>query len=849
MEIVRPEDVQRARERDWHRQLLLAKQRVSAGHSTPEDLHLLGKAFHTLVGLTQFFLRGNQGVSWASTQLERAEQGIVDPPGIDVLETILGLLELHGPKENPEPAPAPNPPPAPAQSVPGSTPAKARAFPTVSLAPSRARATPVAQAEHYADHIAQCEQHILPGLESARTRGEQEKHLHDLKGVGGSVFPDETPALVQHIWTLDDRAAAIDQLVDTYRVALRSVASGLYNDGRYLVQNLAQSFGLMIARPAAAASAAEAPLNVQVGMRALDELAEFALELTQLLGRIDWLSRRPAEASPSLTRLRSVSTALRERDYAVPNLALPGQRVSGLELHAGSPLGEMAVSVEEAAATLQQELDGLRRERTELRQVADRATRTLSALRAEMVELRTSAWADIAAPFETEIQKIAERQQRKVRFVVEGGATRIEKRFAQLLRSILTHLNSNAICHGVEAVRPPEKDPVATLTLRAETVGFGIVRIVVEDDGGGIDLDQVRRRAAEKGLAVPPNCTRWEDVTDPHEILRCLFENEFTTRSVGDQDSGKGIGLAQVRERVEAVRGEILIETKLGVFTRFVLQLPVHHDVLEVIPVEIGGSPYFLPASLVISQGPCPPLPPWEGGLHALFQLDEGEGRTIDVLPLDRALGLPPSAENELLRLTDGPALTVSKVLGGSRPVAVRSLDPVCAVDPWVGSSLYDDGRIALLLSVPKLERMRVQGLLPLRVHRELGAQRATERACVLVVDDMYPVREAVKKAVEHLGHEAVLADDGLQAWQMFDADPLRFRLIVTDLEMPRMHGYDLITAIRQSRAPSVPIFVLTARSAGIHREQARARGATRLLTKPLLQAELRATLRTLLSA
>ena len=76
---------------------------------------LLGKAFHTLVGLTQFFVRGNQGVSWASTQLERAEQGIVDPPGIDVLETILGLLELHGPKEHPEPSPAPKKSASPAR--------------------------------------------------------------------------------------------------------------------------------------------------------------------------------------------------------------------------------------------------------------------------------------------------------------------------------------------------------------------------------------------------------------------------------------------------------------------------------------------------------------------------------------------------------------------------------------------------------------------------------------------------------------------------------------------------------------------------------------------------------------
>ena len=429
------------------------------------------------------------------------------------------------------------------------------------------------------------------------------------------------------------------------------------------------------------------------------------------------------------------------------------------------------------------------------------------------------------------VRDLSEQNGKKVRYIVSGADTRIDRILYERLFEPLLHIVRNCISHGIElpeerlVAGKPEEGRVA---LSARREGNTVV-IDVKDDGRGVNLKSVYLEALKRG-AIGKD----EKVTRAR-LLSVLFTSGFSTYAETDLVSGRGVGLDVVRQAIAEMNGTIDVATVEGKGTIFRIRLPLSLIIVNIIRFRAGKLQFSVPSTLVqelveVNQDRLRD----EGGYITIrdreYEVKDLAG--IFELRTDRSTGTVPAIVfsvlpgKEVVLLVDeivGQEDTVIKPLG-------RFLE---GLKYYAGVSISADGRLTPVLNPTGLfdEKFEVQRGLP-----EDVSGRAFKN--ILVVDDSLSVRKFVSILLEQNGYRALTASNGLEALHIIDEEPVD--LIITDLEMPVMHGYELLGELkRRGMLNSVPAIVLTSRSSDKHREKASLLGAKDFIIKPFEEAQL----------
>jgi chemotaxis protein histidine kinase CheA len=448
-------------------------------------------------------------------------------------------------------------------------------------------------------------------------------------------------------------------------------------------------------------------------------------------------------------------------------------------------------------------------------------------------ETTSTAWTLRLVPIEPMLQELtrharlaAERQQKLLDAQVSAGGVQLERDVADQLWDSMLHLVQNAVDHGIETLDGRGlKPPVAQLRVSAESIGPSVV-LRVRDDGRGIDPEEVRSAAAERGVL---SAQAARDLSD-HAATELLFEHGFSTRRETGRTSGRGVGLDVVRRRVESLGGSVAIDSQVGRGTCFTLSVPSAITKEKLLVVELGGAPYGLPARVVRAVLGADVLP--RPGQDSIVRHN---GETLPFRSLCDALGLPhdPNESFVLVLELSGRrfAASVGRVVG-ERELIRRPAERLLHNTGIGASAVLEDGRIVLLPELDYVSRA-LRARIGQVVSGSVEQQRRQRR--VLIADDSPVVRELVTEILTAAGLSVEQAADGAAALEsILASEP---DLVISDVEMPRMNGFDLLAELRR-RTQRLPIVMLSTRGSVEDRKRATRLGANAYLVKTEFHSE-----------
>lgn len=453
-------------------------------------------------------------------------------------------------------------------------------------------------------------------------------------------------------------------------------------------------------------------------------------------------------------------------------------------------------------------------------------------LRARMVEVGS-----IAPRLQRSVRQTARVLGRAVRLDLQGTGTLVDGQLLQRLLDPLMHLLRNAVDHGIEPAAErlaAGKPETGTITLRFAAQGAHLW-VSCRDDGRGLDLDAIRAKARRAGLLAPAA------VLTEDQAVRLILLPGFSTRERATQISGRGVGMDVVHRTVVGLRGTLEIQPHPGRGAHFDMVFPVQLSSTQVmitrsprhaLAISVRGVDQILPVGRDLDVEP---------GGRMTYRLP---GAPLDApLPAQRLevlLGLPshafaqPGAVEVVMIVRDEHRVCHALVVPefrDSRNVVVKPLNPIIPRTPGVdGATILGDGTVAMVLDLPDLLRGQAAAAMP-PAHRPQGATAARPLHC-LVVDDSLSVRQSMAQLMHDAGYEVSTARDGLDA--LGQVQRSRPDILLVDLEMPRMSGLELATALRNDSATrTVPIVMITSRFTDRHQQLAREAGVDAFLTKP----------------
>ncbi len=414
---------------------------------------------------------------------------------------------------------------------------------------------------------------------------------------------------------------------------------------------------------------------------------------------------------------------------------------------------------------------------------------------------------------------------KQVRLEVEGEDTQVDRDILEKLDAPLMHLLRNAVDHGIESPAQRERagKPAEGLITLSARHSAGMLLVELADDGCGISLDHLREEVVERKLTNAETAARLSEA----ELLEFLFLSGFSTRDEVTEISGRGVGLDVVQTMVRQLRGAVRVHQQQGRGTRFVLEMPLSLSVVRSLLVEVQDEIYAFPLAYVSHalQVDATDIEQLEGQQHFRFQ-----GRQIGLVSARQILraGEAAPAADTLSVVVVGDhdrlyGIAVDRYVG-ERTLVVQPLDRrLGKVQDVMAGSLMDDGTPLLILDVEDMlvsVQKLIEGGRLSRVDSGSGAAAARRRKRVLVVDDSLTVRELERKLLLNRGFDVAVAVDGMDGWNMLRNED--FDLIVTDVDMPRMDGIELVSRIKADpRLQALPVMVVSYKD----REEDRQRG------------------------
>jgi chemosensory pili system protein ChpA (sensor histidine kinase/response regulator) len=463
-----------------------------------------------------------------------------------------------------------------------------------------------------------------------------------------------------------------------------------------------------------------------------------------------------------------------------------------------------------------------------------------------ITELQNGLMRTRMVPFQRHVQRLSRlvRQTasdvgKRVELVVEGASGELDRQVLERMLPPFEHMLRNAVIHGIEspaervAAGKPEQGRIA-LTVRRE--GAEVV-IDLADDGAGMNLRAIRDKAVKMGLVDPR-----QTLTD-EQAMQLILEPGFSTAGQVTQAAGRGVGMDVVATEVKKLGGALFIESQAGKGTRFTVRLPFTLAISQALIVRLADEYYALPLPTVegvvrLTKGQvlehlAHDAPPYEyGGQKYRFQqLGSFIGAAPAVLP-EQDVAVPVI----LIRAAEHSTALVVDELIGSREIVVKSVGPqIAGIRGIAGATILGDGRIVIILDMGALVRSEWRA----RPAPELtGREREDRRIFALVVDDSITVRRVTQRLLERNGMRVLTARDGMDALTLLQEHTPD--IILLDIEMPRMDGYEVAAHVRNDpRINDVPIVMITSRVGEKHRARAIELGVNDYLGKPYQESQL----------
>ena len=456
--------------------------------------------------------------------------------------------------------------------------------------------------------------------------------------------------------------------------------------------------------------------------------------------------------------------------------------------------------------------------------------------------------------FQRPVRDLAQEEGKLLKLVVLGGETTVDKTIFETISDPLMHMIRNAISHGIES--PAErtvlgKEPTGVLILNARHEGNNII-LEVEDDGRGMDPAALRKAAVDKGFMSAAEAQSLTDV----EAINLIFRPGFSTASTISKVSGRGVGMDVVSTQIARINGRFEITTDKGVGTKFLIRLPLTLAIAQSLIVKLKDQEMAVPMSLVeettrfsykdIQQAAGEEMVNLRGSLVRLLKLNELLG--VGKFPKKDETYRHPTL---ILGMAEKRLAVMVEAISGREEIVVKSLgDYLKGIKLFSGATISGEGNVRLILNIASLfgdEVLVTSAASVAPAKEEVTPESLKRKLKLLIVDDSISIRKYVQRFLDRMGYEVEVASDGMEALTIMGR--MKFDAVITDLEMPVMHGYDLMAEMRKSlELMNIPVIVLTSRAGDKHRQKAREMGAQDYLVKPFEEQELLGTLKRILS-
>ena len=438
---------------------------------------------------------------------------------------------------------------------------------------------------------------------------------------------------------------------------------------------------------------------------------------------------------------------------------------------------------------------------------------------------RMRPFADVLAGQARMVRDLGRSLGKQVRLEIDGEKTQVDRDVLEKLEAPLTHLLRNAVDHGIElpAQRIACGKPAEGLIQLKASHQAGLLVVELIDDGAGVDLERLRLSIIERKLSPAETAAQLSE----EELLSFLFLPGFSMRDKVTEVSGRGVGLDAVQHMIRQLRGGVEMDQRAGQGSRFHLEVPLTLSVVRSLVVDVGGEAYAFPLAHIerMRDVRADEIVQLEGRQHFWH-----EERHVGLVAATQLLNRPASQHSEdvlkvvVIRERDAVYGVAVERFIGERTLVVLPLDPrLGKVQDISAGALLDDGSAVLIIDVEDMlrsvEKLLNTGRLE-RIDRRSRQADTRVRKRVLVVDDSLTVRELERKLLLSRGYEVAVAVDGMDGWNALRGED--FDLLITDIDMPRMDGIELVTLVRRdSRLQSLPVMVVSYKD----REEDRRRG------------------------
>lgn len=432
-------------------------------------------------------------------------------------------------------------------------------------------------------------------------------------------------------------------------------------------------------------------------------------------------------------------------------------------------------------------------------------------LYSEVINSRMRPFADGIEGFPRLVRDLAKQLKKKVQLIIEGKTTQVDREILEKLEAPLNHLLRNAVDHGIESVEEriaAHKNEVGTIKIEASHKA-GMLSIIVSDDGRGVNIDHLKKSLIDKGFIS----SSMADKLSVSELLEFMFLPGFSTSEKVTDVSGRGIGLNVVQNIVEEVGGTIHASLNTGLVIE--LQLPLTLSVIRALLVEISGEPYAFPLArlnkvLTLSKNDVQTI-------ENRYYFSQGK-KNIGLIQGYQFLELPPSNESfedlSVIIISDqinDYGVIVDRFLE-EKELVVQELDPFLGkVQDISGGAFMENGSPVLIIDVEDMIKT-IDKLLAKVNHEEIKLtieNSKIKKPKILVVEDSLTFSELETRILEQQGFDVVTATNGLEAWN--EINNKDFELIITDLDIPKLNGIDLIKRIKSNlRYKDIPILVIS---------------------------------------
>ncbi|MEO0835054.1 MAG: response regulator [Cyanobacteria bacterium J06642_3] len=484
----------------------------------------------------------------------------------------------------------------------------------------------------------------------------------------------------------------------------------------------------------------------------------------------------------------------------------------------------------------------------ELFENLEHTEKNLGTLYSKVTDSRLVPFDVLAKRFIPQIKGLSQRFDKPVNLEIEGKNTLVDQILLEQLQTPLTHLLNNAFDHGIEskyeriAANKPE---TATITLQARLKNNQLV-IKIQDDGGGINPEKVYRRAVERGICPPE-----KSITEfqPESIVNWIFEPDFSTAAKVSDISGRGMGLDIVLNLIRQLRGQLNVATDVGLGSTFTITLPLNLSLQSLMLVKLQDELIAIPHTSILEILPYKEL-------YFINRSKDSINWQNQVIPLAAAANLFPRPRKPL-NLTQGgiaivletafePLTILVDAIAGEEKLIIKPFDETVPVPTYVaGCTVLGTGEVIPVILPQGIAKDDVSAV-SVKNSTMTIAQAVTT---VLVAEDSVATRKMLDKVLTAAGYQVLVCRDGQEAWSQIQQYPGRIDLILSDVEMPKLNGFELLEKVRALPAfAKTPIVMATSRTGDRHKQEAKRLGATDYLGKPVQPQQLIDTVAALLA-